>query len=323
MERTLIRTKLDQVRSLIDRGFVYFDFEQILEHHYRRWVQPGDTVIDIGAHVGRHLRPLLDCIGQTGRAIAFEPIPAIYKTLESKFTDCPVTLNNMALSDYTGFSEFTYAEGSPEESGLVEREFNNPDSAKPSKINVKVDTLDNYTQSLTSVSFIKIDIEGGEINCLRGAEVTISKFRPIIALEYGELTYKAYGNSSDTLFEFAKAHCYTPYDLFLNKVDDVISWRSCLNHVYWDFILVPDEKISEFERRVCSPPTYKLPDPRSSMVSVADFERVVTDRDTFANLLEAERAKSKELGDMLDAVLASTSWRITAPLRRFLQAFRS
>lgn len=319
MDQTLMRTKLDPVRNLIDRGFVYFDFEKLLEHHYRRWVQSGDTVIDVGAHVGRHLSPLLECVGADGRVIAFEPIPVMYEILKSKFDHRPATLNNVALSNYCGVSEFTYAEGTPEESGLIERRFNNPDAAMPSTISVKVETLDQHTQSLSSLSFIKIDVEGGEIDCLRGAANTIERFRPVISLEYGELAYLAYGNTGDTLFEFATENKYLIFDLFMNCINSIEDWRSSLNYVYWDFILVPHEKLHDFNSRVVTPG-----------VKMADSRYDQPDDSILANNLECckdERNQALLTIESFQRELAnlrsSTSWRITAPLRRLITLIRS
>lgn len=314
MDQTIIRTKLDQVKDLLDRGFIYFDYEQILEFHYRHWVRPGDTVIDIGAHQGRHLGPLINCIGNAGTAIAFEPIPFAYRELSKKFTLPNVQLMNIALSNNSGTSDFTFAEGSPEESGLIQREFNSPKTANPTKIQVQVGMLDNYTNHLSSISFIKIDVEGGEINCLNGASTTITRFRPVISVEYGDLAYKAYGNTADTLFEFASENNYTIYDILLNRLENLEQWRAAVNYIYWDFILVPVEKISQFETQVVALPTVKLPDPRpqtSSTSECIDPAKLTRTQE------ELEACRSQ-----LNSVLDSTSWKITAPIRKILGALR-
>lgn len=40
---------------------------------YRRLVQPGDTVLDVGANIGAHALPLARLVGASGRVVAFEP----------------------------------------------------------------------------------------------------------------------------------------------------------------------------------------------------------------------------------------------------------
>jgi len=307
-------------------GFVYFDFEQILEFHYRKWIQPGDTVVDIGAHIGRHLGPMIELIGSDGSAIAFEPIPFAFSELSKKYTSQNITLHNIALSNYIGNSDFIFADGAAEESGLIQRTFNSPSSTTPKIIPTRVDILDNHTTNLDSLSFIKIDIEGGEINCLLGAVQTINKFRPVISVEYGELTYSAYGNNEDTLFQLAESMSYAIYDIFLNRITSIDEWRSSLNYVYWDFILVPREKLSEFESRVVHTNGTKMPNPMDTMISWGDHNAAVTTlRNDCSQTIESLQAQLSQAIDdssryrsKLQSIQASTSWKITSPIRRIV-----
>src|SRR5258708_2018617 len=130
-EKRDIESRLSQVRDLVEIGVANFNFESILEQHYRRWVRPGDTVIDIGAHIGRHLLPLSQCVGEDGMAIAFEPLPFAFEKLREKFKTKNVWLHNAAVGRALGMATFTYAQGTPEESGLKQRTYNRPDIANP------------------------------------------------------------------------------------------------------------------------------------------------------------------------------------------------
>ena len=53
------------------------DFEAKLEAFYNQLDLDGTTIIDIGAHIGRHAIPLAKKIGPAGLLYAFEPIPLI------------------------------------------------------------------------------------------------------------------------------------------------------------------------------------------------------------------------------------------------------
>jgi len=55
------------------------DYEPILEHIYSKFIKTGDVVIDIGAHSGRHLGPLLRLVGDKGKCVAFEPLKKQYE----------------------------------------------------------------------------------------------------------------------------------------------------------------------------------------------------------------------------------------------------
>lgn len=223
-----------------------FDFEATLEHVYRRWIRPGNTVIDVGAHRGRHLGPMLECVGNGGKVIAYEPLPFAFADLRSTFQQSNVFLFNCALGDRTGDTSFVHARGTPEESGLRQRIFNNPDNANPETINVKVSRLDDHTRELESIDYIKMDIEGGEIDCLRGAEKTLRTFRPLVSVEYGWPGYTAYGYEKSTLFDIASSLGFSLFDLFGNPIKDKVDWDHACDTFYWDYLMVPIERVEEF-----------------------------------------------------------------------------
>jgi len=307
MEQQSTEACLKQLRELSLRGLASFDFEAILEQHYRHWVQAGDTVIDVGAHVGRHLGPLLDCVGPGGKAIAFEPLPFAFHTLEDRFKDTGVVLHNVALSNRIGESDFTYARGTPEESGLRQRQYNRPDAANPTQIKVRVDSLDRCVAGLTELSFIKIDVEGGEIDCLEGSRATLAKFRPVVSVEYGKPSYSAYGNTQDTLFELAQSCDYALLDIFLNPLDRIEEWRLACDCVCWDFLMVPRERRGEFVARVYSRAHYALETPK------ANSEGEIASLQARVRQLEGEVA----------AYQNSASWKVTAPIRAMVKPFRT
>ena len=57
-------------------------FERIAQSFYTKVVRPGDTVIDGGAHMGRHAIPLAQLVGAEGKVLAFEPLPFISARLQ-------------------------------------------------------------------------------------------------------------------------------------------------------------------------------------------------------------------------------------------------
>jgi FkbM family methyltransferase len=245
-----LRRFLQETHLRIATGAVSFNYEMLLEIHYRRWLKPGDTVIDIGAHIGRHLGAFLDCVGVTGQVFAFEPLPLAFEVLKRNYSGTVAVLNNVALAKTAGRAEFTFAQGTPEESGLKQRIFNHPGKAKPEVIEVQVETLDSYCKNLSSLNFVKIDIEGGEIGCLQGAEQTLARLRPLVSVEYGFPSYSVYGHSKDTLFDFANQAGYQLFDIFLNDLSDRDNWNICCDYICWDFFMVPNERLAEFEERI-------------------------------------------------------------------------
>lgn len=334
METVSMRVKMEGVANLVARGIIRFEYEKLLEHTYRQFLRPGDSVIDIGAHAGRHLRPLLDIIGDRGRALAFEPLPFAFKRLSQELPRRNLELFNMALSDKVGEFEFTHAEGTPEESGLLQRTYNDPAAARPKKIKVLVDKLDRFTKGLGSLEYIKIDIEGAEVDCLRGATETLSRFRPIVSVEYGSLAFKAYGHRAETLYDLATSSGYVLFDIFINRLESREEWVSAVDFLCWDFFMVPEEKADSFVELTTGAAAKKyfaseyigyenntpvLVDNVRSDVAPEQAElqiKYLTDTNI---QLDIER---RRLLDELDAIKASTSWRVTSPIRKVLTSLR-
>lgn len=226
-----------------------FDFEGMLERHYRRFLRQGDTVIDVGAHAGRHLRPFIECVGRSGRVVAFEPLPFAYERLRASFNVPNVVLKNVALSDTEGDVSFVHAQGTPEESGLKARIYNHPSAAKPVTITVAAERLDRYVDNVPGLKYIKIDVEGGEMSVLSGGTRMLDAHRPLLSVEYGRPGYSVYGHTLFTLFDFAQEREYVMFDIFGHRLGRD-EWPMACDSICWDFFMVPAEKVPSFEQSV-------------------------------------------------------------------------
>ena len=233
------------MRHVRERCGIVPDYEFILERTYRPLIKPGDTVIDVGAHAGRHTAVFRDLVGGSGTVLAFEPLPDIAQVLRSRGLDDCVQVFECDLSDFSGRTSFVHARGSPEESGLKPRTYTDPAAADPATIDVEVRRLDEFLPSIDKLSFIKLDIEGAELSCLRGAQEVIGRFRPTISVEYGATAYGAYGETERSLFDFAELIDYRIGDLFGATCPDLATWLRVCNTSFWDYLLVPCEKHDE------------------------------------------------------------------------------
>ena len=251
------------------------DYERLLEIGYSQFLKSGDVVFDVGAHSGRHLDRFVRLVGPQGRVVAFEPIPGLAKHLAVRHrADAAVTVKPLALSNRSGTATFSIVENGAEQSGLRQRDFGEdrriiriPSNRIVAgilrrainafgigrrafargyvvvrEITVAVDTIDVQAQALDRLDYIKIDVEGGEIDCLRGAQATVARHRPFISVEYGRPGYAAYGESAMALFEWARANRYLLSDLFGNIVADDAEWRQVCDVAYWDYFLLPQER---------------------------------------------------------------------------------
>ncbi|TXM65580.1 FkbM family methyltransferase [Methylobacterium sp. WL12] len=216
------------------------NFEMVLTEGYRRFLKPGDVAVDLGAHSGEHLGQIAHLVGENGAVHAFEPIPHLATALRERFRTTPrVHIREAAVSRERGETDFVVAQ-SLAESGLRAHFFSRPDMPTKS-IRVVVETLDNALAHLDRLAFIKMDIEGAEIDALSGATALLARHRPIISVEYGWAGYGFYGHERRSLFDFAGAHGYFCADLFGNLVEEEAVWNAVADFATWDFFLVPRE----------------------------------------------------------------------------------
>jgi len=142
-------------------------------------VAPGDTVLDVGANIGAHTLWMARRVGPAGSVIAFEPQRAVFQTL------CA----NMALNGMTNVDPYWAAVGA--QPGYVTVPRLDPTAAAnfgaTSLIwghpgdKVRMMSIDEL--ELSACRMIKVDVEGMELDALRGAEATISRLRPILYVE--------------------------------------------------------------------------------------------------------------------------------------------
>ena len=79
------------------------------------------------------------------------------------------------------------------------------------------------TEKLTSVDFIKLDVDGHELDVLKSGEKSLAKIKPVIFIEIAPYLYPEFGYSCEELIKFIKNLNYNFYDENLNKVEDILS----------------------------------------------------------------------------------------------------
>ena len=61
--------------------------------------------------------------------------------------------------------------------------------------------LDELVPADCAIRFVKIDVEGGEVDAVRGGRETLARHQPYVAFEHGARAAAAYGSSSAELFD--------------------------------------------------------------------------------------------------------------------------
>ncbi|HSK21008.1 MAG TPA: FkbM family methyltransferase [Longimicrobiales bacterium] len=141
---------------------------------FRDHIPVGATVFDVGAHVGYYTLLASVLAGDAGRVWAFEPNPANHAFLRRHVAlnrRDNVSIENAAVSDRNGTASFAFGTGS----GTGHLDTNG-------SLEVRTVRLDDFCREHgVRPGFLKIDVEGAELDVLRGAEETITG-RPVIFL---------------------------------------------------------------------------------------------------------------------------------------------
>jgi FkbM family methyltransferase len=140
-----------------------------------RAVRQELTVFDVGANIGVHSRFLSP---SATRVYAFEPNDEVLPLLEFNTVDLNnVSIHAVALSDRIGTASLssnrTWNKGTASLG----------DPAEGKSTEVEVTTLDSWLSPDMRVDLIKLDVEGHELSVLKGAISTLSRCRPVVALE--------------------------------------------------------------------------------------------------------------------------------------------
>lgn len=222
------------------------DYEALLRRFYLGFLKPGDTAIDVGAFKGTHTLPIANAIRGPGAALhALEANPAMAAALRPRLATHDyafVTLHEVAAGAEDGEAGFVVALDSPGYSGLQQREYDQP-NMRTERITVRRVRLDSLLPDLPALAFIKLDIEGGEFDALRGAAAMVDRHRPAISFEFGHRSYDAYGVDPGDAFDWFAARRYMIFDIvgtpLLTKERFL---RADSIPGVWDFLAVPEEK---------------------------------------------------------------------------------
>ena len=177
--------------------------------------RPGSYMFDVGANLGLMALPVLHSV-PASRVVSFEPSPNTLPWLRQTITRSGVgdrwQLVEKALASAPGTADFSVS--APTE-GLYDGLKHTRRTAQVRKTRVEVTSLDLEWERLgcPAVSIIKIDVEGGELDVLRGGSECLSRLHPYVLLEWCHLNLRAYDIPLDTLFHFASEHGYLLYAL--------------------------------------------------------------------------------------------------------------
>ena len=161
--------------GMAERGVIYWCLEN--------FIQPDRVFLDIGAHVGTYT---LVCAPRALHTYAFECSPKTFCYLAANLAlhglEYKVSPISCALGESEGSLDYIIRSNDGGGNGI--KVLNSGDTTLP-KVKVHVRTLDSF--HMESVGFIKMDVEGAELEVLKGARETLERYKPPILFEsWGE-----------------------------------------------------------------------------------------------------------------------------------------
>jgi FkbM family methyltransferase len=167
------------------------------EIEFHRALHRRGTIVDVGAHDGRLTLPLAELSGSA--VVAFEPLRPAFVRLQRSLSAAwggavppHVTLRPEALADRTGLTTLSV----PRVNGALQEEWASisKDYAALQAADPRIEAIETWSVpllrlddvGLTNVTAIKIDVEGAELEVLRGAWSTLHTWRPCLSIEIEE-----------------------------------------------------------------------------------------------------------------------------------------
>jgi FkbM family methyltransferase len=193
-DRTLVIKELERgVRLIVDLSdhviglnIVRGQYEPEEVRFAQSVLKPGDTAVDVGAHIGFFTVHMAAAVGATGRVYAFEPFDANADLLErslaeNRFED-RVIFQRAAVGAAAGSATLTFPVETLNSGGAYLLQNGMAPLAGNQKKRVPLVALDALDLR-RPVRFIKMDVEGSEPQVIRGAARILTADRPVILSE--------------------------------------------------------------------------------------------------------------------------------------------
>lgn len=178
----------------------------------RQLVGPGDLVLDVGAFIGTVAIPLAHAVHPGGEVVAFEALPEHVRLLEANAVrnGVSVTVVPSLVSQTTG----PVTAHSYERMSSGSTWYEPAGAGTTGALDLPVTTLDSWYDDNgrgRQVALIKVDVEGMELDVLRGAVRLLAAQRPALHVEVASFQLSRYGGSLRELDRLLKAGGYRLY----------------------------------------------------------------------------------------------------------------
>ena len=198
------------------------------------------VAVDVGANYGLYSKFMSQFVGSIGTVYAFEPILKTFISLSNNVKGnrySNIKIFNSALSDKEGKVEMVIPNYESGGENLYEARISSEITGENSE-SVNTQVLDKILQSEKKIDFIKIDVEGHEMNVLKGSLKTIKNSSPIFLIEInGGINPK--NENANSIIDLLKEFHYESFIRVNDKLQKVENESDGFNF----FFLTPDHQV--------------------------------------------------------------------------------
>jgi len=233
----------------VGEPILYNRFETAECSFVERFLQPGMTALDIGAHHGFYTLLASLRVGAEGHVISFEPSLRERKALlrHVKLNRCRnVSVQALAVGKEIADASMYVVEG--RQTGCNSLRLPIVESGT-SKQRVSVTRLDDWLrgQKIDRVDFIKLDVEGGELDVLKGAEQLLARRpRPVILAEVQDVRTQPWGYRAREIIDYLRERGYQWFHI---SPEGLLEEMDVSRNTYDEnFVACPEERAASLQR---------------------------------------------------------------------------
>jgi FkbM family methyltransferase len=218
------------------------------------FLEAGDFVIDLGAHVGDTTLPMSLCVGREGLTLALEPNPTTYKILRAN-SQMNQTLTNIVSINAASMPEdgnyvFQYNESSLMNGGY-QKGISKFKHASFYKVDVKGINLSqllmrDYSDKLKNLKFIKTDLEGGDYAAFLTVKDVVKKYTPVIQSEINGVMPRLIRNDYIKDLKALGYHVFSLNDETLDSMQN-LTQKMIDSKDTFDIFAIPNNMVEKFK----------------------------------------------------------------------------
>jgi FkbM family methyltransferase len=178
----------------------------------RKLVQPGWSCFDIGANIGYFTILLAKQVGGTGSVHAFEPTTWAYLRMLGN-----ISLNTNEAVEVIRLNKRGLLSANTHREEALEARFSARLLAHTEPEKIRFITVDSYCHDhcIARVDFVKIDIDGHDVEAMMGSRVTLKRCRPLVMAEFCQRLLHAHDSSVNRYIDLF-TEC--GYDHFISEL---------------------------------------------------------------------------------------------------------